>query len=663
MHACFGEPSFTFSDSAGKAIASQFPDGGKAHQITAQGKTVILYPVLKGRDAKAAIINGKFMVLPIYYNEPHAIQPCLAFYENYGTNASIHADINYGVMVGFPVNIVIELSSLNLSTLFLPRRPGSFKIMATGDPVRPEAIDMLVLTIPESAAEYTVYIGNPYLTNEIPDTVFTGEPQVDKLGQWMRKEWSGKTKNEAEMISNYQQWLSEAQPVNMGYASGFFTTTMRNGMHTLLDPDGNPFFSLGVDCVLHHSDGPVTGAEGLHEELPPKTGRFAPAWSTIHRSHTSEYSADMFDFAAANLIRAFGDNWYEAWCQLTAYRLKHWGFNTIANWSDVKLAKACGLPYVIELPYPGTEMCLFRDFPDVFSPEYQSDAERCAEYLTDYTEDHNLIGYFMRNEPNFAFGDYNIAMLMLQSCGDTYSRREFINDMKRGYANDIHLFNKGWGTAFGSFDALHKPYTGQYSHEAVQCLNDFTKKLFRQFIKVFALACRAVDPNHLNLGLRWAWIASDNFYEGAEFVDVFSINCYSDAIDPNLIARISQMAGGKPVIIGEFHAGALDAGLPTNGIRAVANQNERGYFYSYYIENGAVIPELVGAHYFQYNDQPVLGRFDGENCNIGLVDVCGKPYEAFITKVAQTNSKIQAIRAGFITPTDRKPILAPKEGF
>jgi hypothetical protein len=34
----------------------------------------------------------------------------------------------------------------------------------------------------------------------------------------------------------------------------------------------------------------------------------------------------------------------------------------------------------------------------------------------------------------------------------------------------------------------------------------------------------------------------------------------------------------------------------------------------------------VGTHWFQYRDQAVSGRFDGENCQVGFVDICDTPY-------------------------------------
>jgi hypothetical protein len=35
---------------------------------------------------------------------------------------------------------------------------------------------------------------------------------------------------------------------------------------------------------------------------------------------------------------------------------------------------------------------------------------------------------------------------------------------------------------------------------------------------------------------------------------------------------------------------------------------------------------LVDTHSFQYCDQPVTGRFDGEKCHAGFVDICNTHY-------------------------------------
>ena len=132
-----------------------------------------------------------------------------------------------------------------------------------------------------------------------------------------------------------------------------------------------------------------------------------------------------------------------------------------------------------------------------------------------------------------------------------------------------------------------------------------------------------IDNNHLNLGMRYAWISSDLLYKAGERFDVFSINGYG--YDPPATAEIARISR-KPVMIGEFHHGAVDRSLPATGITGVISQDERAAAYRNYIEQGFARPELIGMHYFQWVDQPYYGRFDGENYNIGVVTIQNLPY-------------------------------------
>ena len=59
----------------------------------------------------------------------------------------------------------------------------------------------------------------------------------------------------------------------------------------------------------------------------------------------------------------------------------------------------------------------------------------------------------------------------------------------------------------------------------------------------------------------------------------------------------------------------------TPGLKQTASQEERGVAYRYYVENAAAEPSIVGAHWFEWVDEPSTGRFDGKNYNIGIVDV------------------------------------------
>ncbi|MEC3905636.1 hypothetical protein VOI54_01260 [Tamlana sp. 2201CG12-4] len=78
-------------------------------------------------------------------------------------------------------------------------------------------------------------------------------------------------------------------------------------------------------------------------------------------------------------------------------------------------------------------------------------------------------------------------------------------------------------------------------------------------------------------------------------------------------------------MIGEFHFGSLDRGSSHVGVKKAESQTRRGAFYKEYIQGALRNPLIVGAHWFQYLDEPFAGRFDGENYNVGVIDVCDNP--------------------------------------
>ena len=102
-------------------------------------------------------------------------------------------------------------------------------------------------------------------------------------------------------------------------------------------------------------------------------------------------------------------------------------------------------------------------------------------------------------------------------------------------------------------------------------------------------------------------------------------SCYAES-PTAAIDNIVKLGVDLPVMIGEFHFGALDAGPTATGLEGVLTQKDRGIAYRFYCEQAAAHPNGVGCHWFQCYDQFTLGRFDGENYNIGIFDICLQPY-------------------------------------
>ncbi len=101
----------------------------------------------------------------------------------------------------------------------------------------------------------------------------------------------------------------------------------------------------------------------------------------------------------------------------------------------------------------------------------------------------------------------------------------------------------------------------------------------------------------------------------------------------------------RPVVIGEFHFGALDRGMFHTGLVATANQDERAKAYLTYVRSALHHPQIVGTHWFEYGDEAVTGRGDGENYQIGFVNVCDTPYAETIAASREIGAEMYSLRA------------------
>ena len=100
-----------------------------------------------------------------------------------------------------------------------------------------------------------------------------------------------------------------------------------------------------------------------------------------------------------------------------------------------------------------------------------------------------------------------------------------------------------------------------------------------------------------------------------------------------------------PIIVGEYHFGALDRGLLSGGCRYADSQKHRGESLVRYLKGALSNPFIVGVHWHQFSDEPVSGRFDGENLQLGLTDVCDTPYAETIEAARKATYGLYDFRA------------------
>jgi hypothetical protein len=181
---------------------------------------------------------------------------------------------------------------------------------------------------------------------------------------------------------------------------------------------------------------------------------------------------------------------------------------------------------------------------------------------------------------------------------------------------------------------------------------EFVLAAFQVYLDAINTAVRKHDPNHLNLGIRFGGSPADDVLKAARGFDVFSVNIYRYAPSRETFDRIYSLAQ-KPILIGEFHIGAPERGL-SQGLVQAMNQDERAAGYRYYVEQSASHPAVIGTHLFQWLDQPVTGRNDGENYNIGFVGVTDQPYAEMVAAAKLTHARLFEIHRGTVAPTDRR---------
>jgi len=461
------------------------------------------------------------------------------------------------------------------------------------------------------------------------DAVLDAAPVVDEFGQCIHDNWPGKA---LDMESLRKDWEKEDRaPASTDTESGggftkyggfsissiksrgtgFFRIEKIDGRWWFIDPDGTLFLSTGCDVMTPYMETRTDGRDSLFKSLPP-----ADLQPPRRRGPGGGAS-----FLSWNLLRRYGSDWMSKWVERTVLRMDAWGLNTVANWSHNALWDSKKKAYAIPLGRWETRVS-WLGLPDVYSEEFLRNADESAQrQCAPRKDDPWLLGYFLANEPPFPQKEQQAADLILKG-PDTATQREL----------------KRWLEG-GDTPARRK---------------DFIDRALDRYIQVTSEAVRKYDPNHLNLGMRSGGRPTEAEIRSARAFDVYSVNIYDYEVKPERVRRIAELTG-KPIIIGEFHFGTPGRGMAASLV-LVRDQAERGVAYRYYVENAFAMPEVIGTHWFQWADQPCTGRFDGENYNIGLVDVTDRPYQELVEALKTTHQRLWSVHSGVQKPFSRRPV-------
>jgi len=533
--------------------------------------------------------------------------------------------------------------------------------------IDPSRATALVVFIPAPEKDHLLTIDNirasgtsgldPSVLPE-PDRLF---PLIDRFGQYLHKDWPGKTHSEDDLDrqreeeeadlaghpgpgdwNQYGGWAAGPQLE----ATGFFRPEKVRGRWWLVDPSGRLFWSHGADCVRPGAYTPITDRRHWFAALPEPDSPFARFYNQASWAPHGYYEGkryETYDFSAANLLRKYGPQWKQRFAEVSHRRLRSWGMNTVANWSDPEIYLKRRTPYVVSVhasskPLEGSSG-YWGKFPDVFDPDFRASLEkRMAEERGRSAGDPWCIGYFVGNE--LSWGDeISLAVATLVSPPEQAAKQALVADLKAKYG-EIRKLNEAWGRSCASWDALLESRQEPDKSKAHADLAAFYTRSAEQYFRVCREAVKGVAPENLYLGCRFAWVNDRAVLAASKYCDVVSFNRYRYTV-----ADFSLPEGvDKPAIIGEFHFGALDRGMFHPGLCEVPDQNARGEAYRSYVLGALDNPWLVGTHWFQYGDQATTGRGDGENYQIGLVDVCDTPYRETIEAVREVGRRMYARR-------------------
>ena len=416
-------------------------------------------------------------------------------------------------------------------------------------------------------------------------------PFVDRFGQFMHDEWRGKVHDESELTSfaaKEDSWLTAhgGSPIpdadRFGgwakgpqlKATGFFRTEKVNGKWWLVDPDGHLFFSHGVDCVGFASE--TTGVGFREKYFAWTPAKDDPVFGKFWRRCTGP-GAHGFYKDPAHVP-------YDAFSFAAANLRRKYGEGWKSEYIDRthRRLRAWGLNTIANW-----------SSPEIYSKD-----------RTPYT---------------LCLGTHGAPRLK-DSTGwwgalpDPFSP-EFEKTLReRARACAKTMRDDPW--CLGVF----------VDNELSWNSEERMKEVAEQYFSVVRRVLREELPNHLYLGCRLAWSTDVIYRAAARYCDVVSVNIY----DRHPVKDLPLDAEDKPMINGEFHFGALDRGMFHTGLVSTRDQEERAQCYRDFVGECLDHPRFVGTHWFQWQDQPLTGRSDGENYQIGFLNVADVPYPELV---------------------------------
>ena len=486
---------------------------------------------------------------------------------------------------------------------------------------------------------YFLDLTQPFLTMS-KDEFF---PFIDKYGQFKHKRWENKIYKDEDFkdrilqeeafnsslkdIANRDKYGGLISKRYKYKATGRFRTEKVGDSWFLVDPLGNLFWSIGIDCVGMDSLTGITNRENYFEDI--SNSRYIVKDITYGKFFYEKIKFSAYNFSGSNLEKKYGIGYkYE---DIAVPRMKKWGINTYGAWTDGRLLRAENMPYAyiinsFQAKTLDAKMPLFgywQPLRDFFSEEFETKTIQILDSKRDIVSSQWCVGVFVDNELPWQNEPLKTAKAVL-TCPKDQPAKLALKKLLENKYKSVEMLNKVWESSYSDWENFLEerdfvPKTKASEND----LSLFEQSFYDRYFEVCRRAVKNAGKDVLYFGCRLAWCNDDVAISASKYCDVVSYNLYKDDVYGFDLPAGAQ---DKPVIIGEFHFGDASGGVFGGGLVPRATVESKADSFIKYMLSAVKNPRIVGAHWFQWFDECTSGRFDGENYAIGFVDIADTPH-------------------------------------
>jgi len=336
----------------------------------------------------------------------------------------------------------------------------------------------------------------------------------------------------------------------------------------------------------------------------------------------------------------------DLWTSKTLARVRDAGFKGLGAWSHPAFHKT-DIPMTRDL-----NIWSWLHGHRLYSPEFASAAEEAIKMqVAPLKENKSLVGYFLDNEIDWGDANCGPWIYFDELHASDPSRAEVMRIIQSVWVSP-EKFNHDWNAKLRDWKDLDswRELPRQNSQAYARLFSAWLSHLAEDYFRLTTSLVHKYDQNHLILGVRFKGYALPEVVRASKnFTQAQSINYYpADArLDAEMFRMMHELSG-QPIMLSEYSFHALDGRSGNRNtvgfVGQVLDQQARADGYHLMTTRLARVPWIVGADWFQWNDEPPSGRSnDGEDANFGVVDIDDKPYDTLLDSVRRTAPQLNGL--------------------